>query len=282
MIDLHAHSTFSDGSFTPSELVDKAVEVGLTALALTDHDTLNGLPSFIEAATQVGLRGIPGVELSVDYSPGTFHVLGYLVDPANEPFEAALSELRDGREQRNYKILKRLNELGYALTWDEVKSYAGEDVVGRPHFSQALIDRGMVKSKDEAFERLLAKGKPAYVDRFRLTAADSIRLIREAGGVAILAHPFSLKLGRSELKRVVSELAGLGLAGLEAWYSEHTQDQQKMYAQLAAELGLITTGGSDFHGAVNPDIHLGYGFGHLSVPDTLIEDLYARAGQSQR
>lgn len=281
MIDLHVHSTFSDGSLTPAQLVEMAVTQGVTALALTDHDTLGGLPQFEEACRARGLEGIPGVEISIEFSPGTLHVLGYFADPGNAPFADALEDLRDGRASRNQKILQKLNELGCALTWEEVAAFAGEDVVGRPHFAQAMIAKGFVKTKEDAFDRYLAKGKPAYLDRIRLTASDSIRLIHGAGGIAVLAHPATLKVSRAELRRIVAELAAAGLDGIEAWYSEHTQDQQKAFAQLAGELGLILTGGSDFHGATNPEIRMGRGFGNLDVPDQLLEALYARAGRTR-
>jgi len=281
MIDLHVHSTFSDGSLTPAELVDEAVAKGLTALALTDHDTLGGLPKFEEACRAKGMIGIPGVEISIEFKPGTLHVLGYFTDAGNAPFAAALEDLRDGRESRNLKILQKLNELGCDLSWEDVASLAGEDVVGRPHFAQAMIAKGFVKTKEDAFDRYLAKGKAAYLDRTRLTVTDSIRLIHGAGGIAVLAHPSTLKVSRVELHRIVSELAAEGLDGIEAWYSEHTQDQQKAFAKLAEELGLILTGGSDFHGTSNPEIRLGQGFGNLNVPDELLEALYARAGKTR-
>ena len=281
MIDLHVHSTFSDGSLTPAELVDEAKAIGLTALALTDHDNLAGLPAF-EAACRARERiGIPGVEISSEFQPGTLHMLGYFADPADPPFAAALEDVRDGRESRNRRILEKLAALGCPLTWDEVAAYAGEDVVGRPHFAQALIARGYVKTKEEAFDRYLAKGKPAYLDRLRLTAADSIRLIHGAGGIAVLAHPATLKVSKAELRRIVGELTAAGLDGIEAWYSEHTPDDQKAFARLAEAHGLILTGGSDFHGATNPEIRLGRGFGYLDVPDRLLEPLYARAGKSR-
>jgi len=282
MIDLHVHSTFSDGSYTPAELVDMAVaDGGIKALALTDHDGLGGLPQFNEACQAKGLIGIPGVEISIEFQPGTLHVLGYFIDAGNLPFAAALEDLRDGRESRNQKILQKLNELGCALSWEEVAAFAGEDVVGRPHFAQAMIARGFVKTKEQAFDRYLAKGKPAYLDRTRLTAPDSIRLIHGAGGIAVLAHPATLKVSKVELHRIVAELAAEGLDGIEAWYSEHTQDQQKAFAKLAAEQGLILTGGSDFHGTTNPEVRLGRGFGNLEVPDELMEALYARAGRTR-
>jgi predicted metal-dependent phosphoesterase TrpH len=279
MIDLHVHSTYSDGSFTPKELAQKARAAGLAAIALTDHDTVKGVPAFLAACRQEGVRGIAGVEISADFNPGTMHMLGYLIDPASEQLEKALIALRTGRQERNQEILRKLKALGFKLDWNEVAAFAGEDVVGRAHFAQALVAKGYVATKDQAFDRYLAKGKAAYADRYRLTPEDSIRLIREAGGAAVLAHPFSLKLSRAALSRHLTELKRHGLAGVEAVYSEYTPEQQKRYGKLARDHGLVVTGGTDFHGAVNPQIKLGVGFGALVVPDELLGPLDALAGK---
>lgn len=276
MIDLHTHSTFSDGSLTPEQLVAEAERVGLTAIALTDHDTTAGLSRFLAAAERSRVRGVSGVEISAEFHPGTLHMLGYFVDPAYAPLEESLRWIREGRELRNAQILEKLQKLGMNITWEEVKSYAGEDIVGRPHFAQALQARGYVKSKDEAFERFLGKGKAAYVDRRRFAPADCIRLIREAGGVAVLAHPFTLGLNPEETRALIRNLRDAGLEGMEVYYSEHTTDMVKMYETMAGELGLVVTGGSDFHGALAPDILLGRGFGNLAVPDSVLERLDAR------
>lgn len=276
MIDLHVHSTFSDGSCTPEELVDKAVAAGLTAMALTDHDGMMGVDRFLAACATRGLRGIPGVEISVDFGGGTMHMLGYFIDHRNSGIDEALAKLRNGRSERNAQILETLNRIGLTLTWEEVSSLALEDVVGRPHFAQAMIKRGYVKTKDEAFELYLGKGKPGYVDRFRFTVEQSISMIRDAGGVPVLAHPFTLNLGRRRLRTLLAELASKGLQGIEAYYSEHNADQQRFCISTARDLGLAVSGGSDFHGAMNPEIRQGVGFGNLSIPDELVERLHDR------
>lgn len=276
MIDLHVHSTFSDGSLTPGELVEKAVKAGLSAMALTDHDGMAGIDPFLEACKAHGLRGIPGVEISVDYEGGTMHMLGYFMDHHHGGMSGKLAQLRQGREERNGRILERLNQLGFALTWDEVSRFAKEDVVGRPHFALAMVEKGYVRKKDEAFDRFLGKGKPAYVDRFRFTVEQSIAMIREAGGVPVLAHPFTLNLGRRRLRVLLEDLARRGLKGLECYYSEHNPDQQRFCISIARDLDLAATGGSDFHGAMNPDIRQGVGFGNLSIPDELVDLLHAR------
>lgn len=276
MIDLHVHSIFSDGSLTPEELIEQACLVGLRALALTDHDTTAGLLRFLAAAAGRAIRAIPGVEISAEFSPGTLHLLGYFVRPDDVALNEGLAWIRGGRALRNAEILRKLQKLGLALTWEEVVRHAGSEVVGRPHFAQALLARGYVSTKDEAFDRYLGKGKPAYAERRRFTPEDSVRLIREAGGVPVLAHPFTLHLDSTGLRQLIESLMAEGLAGLEAYYPEHTPDLQQAYARLAGELGLVATGGSDFHGELAPDIRLGSGFGDLQVPDDVVERLEAR------
>ena len=162
------------------------------------------------------------------------------------------------------------------LSWDEVRAFAGEDVVGRPHFAQAMMARGYVLTKDEAFEKYLGKGKAGYAERRRLTPEDSIRLIRDAGGVAVLAHPFTLGLTPPDLRKLVGQLKDWGLGGIEVYYSEHTSDMERQYRDLAHDFGLVSTGGSDFHGALSPDIKLGRGFGSLRVPDEVVDQLESR------
>lgn len=278
MIDLHCHSTFSDGSLTPEDLIQEAKRGGITGLALTDHDTTAGVPRFIEAASAVGIRPVAGVEISADSKGGTMHMLGYLIDPAATLLNERLQWMRDGRETRNAEILKKLQALGFSITWDEVASYAGEDVVGRPHFAQALLAKGYVTDKNQAFDKYLGKGKAAYVDRCRLTAEDAVELIRSAGGVSVLAHPFTLNLGTEALDQLLGELRAKGLGGVETYYSEHTREMVESYLKLAVKHDLVPTGGSDFHGALTPDIKLGRGFGSLKVPEDTIDRLETRRG----
>lgn len=279
MIDLHMHSIFSDGTFTPEELVAEGVRIGLKAMALTDHDTTGGVPRFRAAAGQAGMRVLTGVEVSSDSETGTMHVLGYCVNPEDRSLIEHLRWIREGRDERNQEILQKLNRLGLRLTYEEIASYAGADVVGRPHFAQAMIAKGYVKDKKDAFDRFLARGKPAYAERRRLDSAGTLELIRSAGGVPVVAHPFTLKLQGAALRRRLQELVDEGLLGLEVYYSEHTPDMQREYAKLARDLGLVGTGGSDFHGAVSPGIHMGRGFGALEVPDDVVDQVEAAAAR---
>ncbi len=279
MIDLHFHSSFSDGRFTPEQLAEMVKSIGLKAASLTDHDTTAGLERFKNALEGTDVEFIPGVELSVtppdENSTMNIHMLGYYIDINNSALQKALEEVRDGRESRNKKIIKKLNDLGFDITYDEVADYAGEDVVGRLHFAYALIGRKIVSQKQRAFDNYLGKGKPAYVERFRLTASDSIRLIREAGGLPVLAHPITLGLGYNNLYDFVSSLKDLGLVGMEIYYSEHKAKHIRDYLKIAEKLDLIATGGSDFHGEGNDILHLGIGFGNLNVPDSVADNLKA-------
>ena len=278
MIDLHCHSTFSDGSLAPEQLIAEAAKIGLVALALTDHDTTAGLPRFLAAAAGGPVRAVPGVELSVDCSSGVMHMLGYWMDLENPELLRQMAWIRDGRAMRNRTMLEKLNALGFAMTWDEVQAFAGEDVVGRPHFAQVMLQKGYAKDKNDAFDKWLGDGKPGYADRPRLTAEVAVALIRQAGGVAVLAHPYSLHVGKDAMASLLIELAAAGLAGVECYYSEHSADLTKEYLAMARQANLVPTGGSDFHGEVSPGIHLGVGFGGLCVPDEVLAQLEARRG----
>jgi len=276
MIDLHSHSTFSDGSLTPKELAKRAKDLGLSALALTDHDTTAGLGQFMEACSEFGITGVPGVEISIEVSSGTMHMLGYFIDSRNDSLENALKCIRKGREERNEEILKKLNALRVKLTFDDVKAFAAEDVIGRPHFALAMVQKGYVASKELAFDLYLGKGKPAYTERYRMSAADSIEMIVNASGVAVLAHPFTLNLGQKALRELVKDMSGKGLKGIEVYYPEHDKEHIREYESLANEFGMVATGGSDFHGGLNPRIELGRGFGNIKIEDSVLEKLQKR------
>ncbi|MCE9614201.1 MAG: PHP domain-containing protein [Lentisphaerae bacterium] len=282
MIDLHAHSTYSDGTLTPAELVERAAGLGLKALALTDHDGTDGVGPLLDAcealAPERRLEGIPGVEISAEVTRGTMHLLAYFVDVRNGPLQETLARIRAGRSERNVRILERLRSLGCPLDPDVVAAKAGEDVVGRPHIAEAMVERGYVKNRQKAFEQFLAKGKPAYVDRFRLPPAEALAVIAGAGGVAVVAHPISLDLSSKALRRVLEDLKMMGLQGVEVYYPLHTQEQTGTFTVMAKSLDLVATGGSDFHGGSKPGLELGRGFGDLEVPDVVVDQLRARRG----
>ena len=277
MIDLHSHSTFSDGSLTPEQLVREAERAQLSALALTDHDSIIGLERFMAACSKSIVRGVPGVEISVDCNPSdaTMHILGYFIDPANAQLNEHIKRLRDGRQHRNEEILKRLNAMGLMLNMNEISAFAGENNVGRLHFAQALMARGYVRNTHEAFDKYLARGKSGYANRLRFKPIGGVEMIRQAGGIAVLAHPFTLNLGKQALADCVGKLAQAGLQGIEIYYPQHSPKMVRQYLDLAKQFHLIATGGTDFHGTPMPDIKLGRGFGALNVPNAVLEQLDA-------
>lgn len=273
MIDLHTHSVYSDGTNLPSELVAMAEKRGLTALALTDHDTVGGISELLSAAENSPVEAVSGIELSAECERGTMHILGYFIDHTCSALLGKIKKVKAGRDQRNIGILKKLNKLGYILLWSDVVKYAGKDVVGRPHFAAALVERGLVKSKKAAFDLLLAKGRPGYVERYRYTAKECIELIRAAGGIPVLAHPATIYLPDEQLLTLVRELKDCGLGGIETYYAENNPKNIKKFSKWAEELNLVRTGGTDFHGGNSPDLKLGTGFGQLHVPDEVLEQL---------
>ena len=275
MIDLHTHSAYSDGTDTPAELVAMAEKHGLKALALTDHDTVAGVPELLAAAENTSIEAVTGIELSAEWEQGTMHVLGYFIDHTNPALQEKIERLRKGRDKRNVEILKKLNKLGYRLLWEDIEKQAGRGVVGRPHIAAALVERGRMKSKKAVFDLLLAKGRPGYVDRDRYSAKECIDFIRQAGGVAVLAHPATIHLPDGQLRILIGELKECGLGGIEAYYAEHRPENIRKFTGWAEELGLVCTGGTDFHGMNSPDLKLGRGFGQLRVPDEVLEQLKA-------
>jgi len=259
----------------------RASEKGASAIAITDHDTVDGLAEGQRAAARSGIEFVPGIEISADYSPGTMHILGYYVDQDAPELNAKLDELKRARERRNPEIAARLRALGLNIVYEEVGALAGSDVVGRPHFARLMLERGYVKSIQDAFDRYLKKGAPAYVEKQRLSPRDSIALIRSAGGVAVLAHPYQLALSSyGEVDQLVEELASYGLDGIEAVYSRHRPEQRNAYSEIASRHHLAITGGSDFHGTYKPDIDLMTGLGDLVVPYSLLEGLKQRIGSA--
>ena len=275
-IDLHTHTTHSDGSDAPRDLIARAARTGARAIAITDHDTVTGLSEGRTAAEQLGLEFVDGIEISAEYSPGTMHLLGYCIDPS--AIEPELLELKLARDNRNPRIATRLQELGLDIEYDEVAAVAGGEMVGRPHFARLMVDKGYAQSIQDAFNRFLAKGAPAYVEKRRLSPAQGIDLIHRAGGVAVLAHPYQLKLPSfDDVSLLVAELAQAGLDGIEAIYSRHSPRERDTYANIARQNGLLISGGSDYHGTYKPDLNVVTGKGDLDVPYRLLEEIKERA-----
>jgi hypothetical protein len=284
MIDLHLHSINSDGSDTPQELVSKAAAAGVSAIALTDHDTLDGVEDFLSACRENGMTGIGGLEINVDAGEdqGEMHILGYGVDPCHPEVEKSLERIVNARVQRNSQVVEKLDGLGLKLDWAKIEEQAGPGTVGRPHIAQAMIERGYVASVSEAFERYLANGRPAYVDRYRMFPEEAIDMIRAAGGIAVLAHPFSWKSDERDLGAGVRALKALGLGGIEAYYSEYDSAQTVALVRLAMQLEFLITGGSDYHGLAKPDIVIGRGLGRLHVPDSCLPPLLEALGADNK
>jgi len=267
MVDLHTHSTASDGSYSPEELVKLAKEAGLLAIALTDHDTVDGLPLAKKTAQDIGINFVCGVEISVKFEgKGHFHLLGYFKSPEVPELSGVLKKLHEARAKRNERMIEKLNELGVDISMEELREVAKGEI-GRPHIAKLLVAKGVVKSFEEAFDKYLKKGAPAYVPKALLTPEEAISLVLKAGGVPVLAHPVTLKLDYYSLKEYIKRLKDLGLKGIEAYYTEHTEDLTQELLKYAKEFDLIVTGGSDFHGENKPDIKLGVGLGNLKIPD---------------
>jgi hypothetical protein len=277
MVDLHLHSTFSDGSRTPEEVVSLAREAGLSAAILTDHDTWAGAARFRAAAEAAGLRTLAGMEISADVPGRTVHLLAYGFDPADAALAAAAARIREGRRARNAEILAKLARLGCPVSAADVLREAGTpELVARPHIAAALVRRGFARDRADAFRRFLERGAPAYADRFRLAPEEAIALVSAAGGATALAHPYSTRYDRAELRAFVSRLAAAGLAGIEAYYTGHLPGQVEELLGLARDFGHVATGGSDFHGDPKPAVRVGVAYGGLKVPDEAFDALLAR------
>lgn len=271
-IDLHTHSTASDGSFSPGELVRHAWENGLSAVALTDHDTVSGIEEALEMGKALGIEVIPGIEIGLEFKP-EMHMLGYFFNNSYKKIGKVLDRLFNSREERNPRIIAKLNELGFNITMGDVRHNAGGSIIGRPHIAKALVDKGYVKDNNEAFEKYLASGKPAYFPKDKLTPAEGIGEILEAGGIPVLAHPIYLGMDYSRLDGLLADMKKAGLKGIEAYYTENRYEDTGNLLRLAIKHELIPTGGSDFHGSFKPDIEIGKGRGNLHVPYEVLESL---------
>jgi hypothetical protein len=272
-VDLHTHSTASDGTLSPAELVRKAKDIGLRALALTDHDTAGGLEEASRAGKGCGLEVIPGCELSIDYSRGQMHLLGLWLPVRPERLNDTLSRLRELRHSRNERILAKLAQLGINIDYGEVKELAGDASIGRPHIARLLMEKNIVGSINEAFAEFIGPHGKAYVPKDKLGPEKAIEVLKDEQATVLLAHPYSLELAPQELEAELQRLKGLGLDGLEAYYPEHSADETALYIELASRLDLLVSGGTDFHGSVKPDIELGRGRGGLDLPYSLVEGL---------
>lgn len=279
LVDLHTHTTASDGSMTPAALVEYAAGKGLAAIAVTDHDTLAGLEEAVEEGHRRGLEVIAGLEISVDFDP-EMHMLGYFMDGIPGSLEPVLAGLKAKREERNPRIVAKLREMGFDITLEEAASLAGGKIVGRPHIAETLVRHGYVGSVAEAFEKYLASGKPAYFKKDKLTPAEGVNAVLEAGGIPVLAHPVHLNMSMEKLDELLGRLVADGLMGMEAIYVDNTGEQTERLLELCTRHGLLATGGSDFHGRFKPDIDIGCGRGNLKISYEIVEKL--KDAQKQR
>lgn len=271
-VDLHIHSTASDGSMTPTEIVRYAKKIGLVAIALTDHDTVDGIEQAMEESKRVGLEVVPGVEISLDYNT-EMHMLGYFFNDGYKKLEPLLKRFRIGREQRNPRIIEKLNTMGFDISNEEVIAEAQGRVLARPHIASVMVKKGYVKTVAEAFDKYISNGKTAYVKRDSLTPKEGIRAIKEAGGLPVLAHPIHLKLDLEDMDILLSQLVLKGLMGVETYYVDNSREDTINFLKLAQKHNIIATGGSDFHGSFKPDIKMGEGRGNLQVPYVAFRDL---------
>ena len=278
-IDLHIHSTASDGTLTPAEIVAHALKLGLKAIAITDHDTLAGSGEALNSGIPAALEFLTGVEISAAPPPlyhqaGSFHLLGYSIRLDDPMLNRTLEKLQAARKNRNPAIISRLNDLGISISLDEVREFAGEAQLGRPHIAQMMVSKGVVSSIDEAFDLFLGADKPAYVDKYRVKCSHAIDAILGAGGIPVLAHPGLLEYENDQqLDELVGHVKQTGIQGIEVYYPEHTADQTALIKELAKRHDLMITGGTDFHGGIHPEIEMGSGKGDLFVSYELYQKL---------
>jgi len=274
MIDLHSHTTASDGTFSPAQLVDEAKRAGVHILGITDHDTFSGFDQAVAPAREAGLELVCGIELSTKLHGNSVHLLGYFLraDGLGD-FRTWIRDLQASRRERNVRLVARLRELGLDITMEEAEARGG-GMTGRPHFARLLVEKGYVSSMQQAFDEYLDESAKGYVTRREPQFAEAVKHIRDAGGIASLAHPVRLP---EDLGSILAELRAAGLDAIEAYHSDHSPSQTALYLELASQHELLVTGGSDFHGAAKPEIQLGTGRGgNLRIPDDLMNRLLER------
>ncbi len=279
-VDLHTHTIASDGTLTPVELVDYAIEKSLAAIAITDHDTIGGLTEAKKHAADKPIEIISGIEFSTitDLCENDLHILGLCIDESDTHFTDQLIDIVDERDRRNLKMVKKLNEHGLDITIEDITAQSADGVITRAHFGRALYEKGLVDSIRDAFDKYIGFHGPCYVEREKLTPEMAIRLILDNGGVPVLAHPTLYGLSVAELDNIVSKLAASGLMGIEGIYSTYTKNETRYIGEMAERYGLVITGGSDFHGSNKKGIDLGVGYGDLFVPETILHNVKSLSG----
>lgn len=276
MIDLHVHTSASDGSLSPSEIVKVAARAGLEAIAITDHESVEGTAEFLEESERFGIEALSGIEIGVRHSPGTMHLLGYFIDPFDAGLRELISRVQVGRISRIEKVVARLAEGGVGISAPEVLEEARGSSPGRPHVARLLVRRGVVASIQEAFSRYVGQGGVAYVEREKPTFEEARRAIEGAGGIVVLAHPITLGLSPDGLRHILVDLSQRGLSGVEVYYPTQHGPMRRLLLDIADELSLAVTGGSDFHGDVKSEWKIGVGAGELSIPYAVLGELKKR------
>ena len=271
IVDLHTHTTESDGSFTPEELMLEAKRVGLSAIAITDHDSISGIKKAAPLADELGIELIPGVELSTDYNGKEVHVVGLYVNIEDEYFLGKIKEFKENRDSRNAIMVENLQKEGFAITMEELTAENPDCVITRANIACFLYEHGMIPTIQTAFEKYIGDNCKCYVNRFKITPMDGVRLIKEAGGTAILAHPLLYHMSDSTLQKMVDEMKEAGLDGIEAVYCTYTAAEERQMKLFAKENDLLISGGSDFHGTTKPKLNLATGYGKLHIPYEILE-----------
>ena len=274
-IDLHVHTTASDGTMCPRDVVSLAAMQGLKAIALTDHDTMAGLAEAGEAGELLGVTIVPGIELSTDYQGHEVHLLGYFLDPDAPQLQAYMAWVQQARRTRNQKIVEKLQKKGFAITLEQLEAENPGATLGRPHIARKLVELGAVESVKEAFRRYLTRGRSCYVAREYIPFTEGAQLIRDCGGVAVLAHPLQYGFDRAALEKLIQTAAAAKVTGMEIYYTGYTQSDVNKLFDLAEKYTLLPTGGSDFHGENKPGVQIGTGDGNLTVPAYMLMMLAA-------
>jgi len=272
--DLHVHTTYSDGSYTPQEIVDKAIKAGFKTIAISDHDTLEGIKPAVKYADDKELEVIPAIEFSTFRGKAEIHILGYFIDYEDEFLKKKVREIYDSRKKRAQKMVKLLNQENIDITFEEVRNIAGDDYIGRPHIAKLMVQKGYINEMGEAFtEDYIGNGGKAYVKKFKISPLEAINLIKDSGGIPVLAHPVFINHGEPLRKEDIKEMKANGLVGIEVYHSKHNTEDSKYYKEIADDLDLLITGGSDFHGENSPGVKLG---------DICLDDSYVKKLKEKR
>jgi len=278
-IDLHVHSDKSDGSLSPSDLVSYAIKQGVSAFALTDHDTVDGIDEAIAASKGTSVTVIPGIELSTAYEGKDIHIVGLFIDKEQPAFRERIGRFANARINRNLEMCEKLTEYGMPITYDELTAAFPDAVITRAHYARLMMQKGYVKSLKEAFERYIGDYGPCFIPRKKITPDEGVRFILSANGLPVLAHPMQYGMGDARLQQLIDSLKEAGLVAMEAIYCTHTPSEEAKLCKLAKENGLLISGGSDFHGKAKPGLELGTGYGRLHVPQEVLDNLIAKKNE---